>query len=97
MSAHGKKNDDLLKEVLERAATNKDFRARLLAEPVSAIRMEFGVILPHDYRIKFVERPRDLDALIVLPDAGGRGELDEDDLDMVAGGGDTEVSPCGSW
>jgi hypothetical protein len=95
MSAHGKKSEDLLKEVLERAATDKEFRARLLAEPVSAIRMAFGVILPHNYRIRFIERPRDLDALIVLPDVGGRGELDEDDLDLVAGGGDTDV--CGTW
>lgn len=95
MSAHGKKTDDLLKEVMERAATDREFRARLLADPVAAIRVAFGVILPHNYRIKFMERPRDLDALIVLPDVGGRGELDEDDLDLVAGGGDTDT--CGSW
>jgi hypothetical protein len=89
-----KKTDDLLKEVLERAAEDREFRARLLSDPVSAIRMAFGVILPHDYRIRFMERPRELDALIVLPDAG-QGELDEDDLDLVAGGGDTDV--CGKW
>ena len=90
-----KKNDDLLREVLERAATDRDFRARLLADPAAAIRMAFGVILPHNYRIKFIERPRELDALIVLPAVGGRGELDDDDLELVAGGGDTET--CGSW
>lgn len=90
-----KKTDDLLKEVLQRAATDREFRTRLLADPVAAIRMAFGVILPHHFRIKFIERPRDLDALIVLPDVGGRGELDEDDLDLVAGGGETDT--CGSW
>ncbi|HST63003.1 MAG TPA: hypothetical protein VLK84_30120 [Longimicrobium sp.] len=90
-----KKNDDLLREVLERAATDRDFRGRLLADPAAAIRMTFGVILPHNYRIKFIERPRELDALIVLPAVGGKGELDEEDLDLVAGGGDTET--CGSW
>lgn len=89
-----KKTDDLLKEVLERAATDREFRVRLLADPVAAIRMAFGVILPHNYRIKFMERPRDLDALIVLPEMG-RDELDEDDLDLVAGGGDTDL--CGKW
>ncbi|HEX6041379.1 hypothetical protein [Longimicrobium sp.] len=89
-----KKTDDLLKEVIERAATDREFRVRLLADPVGAIRMAFGVILPHTYRIKFIERPRDLDALIVLPEMG-HGELDEDDLDLVAGGGDTDV--CGKW
>ena len=34
----------------------------------AAIRRAFGVILPHNYRVKFIERPRDLDALIVLPE-----------------------------
>jgi hypothetical protein len=95
MSHSNKKTDDLLREVLERAATDREFRVRLLAEPVTAIRNAFGVILPHNYRIKFMERPAELDALIVLPDVGGRGELDEEDLDLVAGGGDTE--PCGAW
>jgi hypothetical protein len=88
-----KKTDDLLKEVLERAATDREFRVRLLADPVGAIRMAFGVILPHNYRIRFIERPRELDALIVLPSMNQ--ELDEDDLEQVAGGIDTEV--CGQW
>jgi hypothetical protein len=89
-----KKTDDLLREVLERAATDREFRVRLLADPVGAIRMAFGVILPHDYRIKFIERPRELDALVVLPEPG-HGELDDEDLDLVAGGGDTDA--CGKW
>lgn len=89
-----KKKDDLLEEVVGRATTDREFRVRLLADPVGAIRGAFGVILPHDYRIKFIERPRELDALIVLPEMG-HGELDEDDLDLVAGGGDTDA--CGKW
>jgi hypothetical protein len=87
------KNDDLLREVIERAGTDRDFRTRLLADPAAAIRHAFGVILPHNYRIRFIERPRELDALIVLPSMNQ--ELDEDDLEQVAGGGDTDV--CGSW
>ncbi|MBW3570476.1 MAG: NHLP leader peptide family RiPP precursor [Gemmatimonadetes bacterium] len=88
-----KKNDDLLREVIERASTDGEFRTRLLADPAAAIRHAFGVILPHNYRIRFIERPRELDALIVLPPMGE--ELDEDDLENVAGGADTDV--CGSW
>lgn len=92
MPAHDK-NDDLLREVVERASTDAEFRARLLKDPAAAIRHAFGVILPHHYRIRFIERPRELDALIVLPPFGE--ELDEDDLENVAGGGDTDT--CGSW
>jgi hypothetical protein len=88
-----RKQDDLLREVIERASTDREFRARLLADPASAIRHAFGVILPHNYRIRFIERPRELDALIVLPSL--EHELDEDDLEQVAGGGDTD--DCGKW
>lgn len=87
------KNDDLLREVIERASTDRDFRARLLADPAAAIRHAFGVILPHNYRIRFIERPRELDALIVLPPMNQ--ELDEDDLEQVAGGLETDI--CGQW
>lgn len=88
------KKDDLLREVLERATGDRAFRARLLSNPASAIRNEFGVIFPRDYRIKFIERPRDVDALVVLPDVDC-GELDEGELEQVAGGGETDT--CGSW
>lgn len=98
MPENGKKNknDDLLREVIERASVDREFRVRLLAEPVSAIRHTFGVILPHNFRIRFMERPAELDALIVLPPVG-HGELDEDDLEQVAGGADTETDTCGKW
>jgi hypothetical protein len=88
-----RKTDDLLREVIERATTDREFRARLLNDPAAAIRHAFGVILPHNYRIRFMERPRELDALIVLPAMGE--ELDEEDLEQVAGGGETDA--CGNW
>lgn len=88
------KKDDLLREIVDRAATDRAFRARLLSDPASAIRNEFGVILPRDYRIKFIERPRDLDALVVLPDVDD-GDLEEGELEQVAGGGETDT--CGNW
>jgi hypothetical protein len=92
MSSH--KTDDLLREVIERASTDREFRVRLLADPAAAIRHAFGVILPHNYRIRFMEKPAELDALIVLPPMGHH-ELDDDDLEQVAGGADTDV--CGKW
>ena len=94
MSAPGKKTDDLLREVVARATTDREFRVRLLADPASAIRNTFGVILPYNYRIRFMERPANVDELVVLPPLGN-SELDEDELEQVAGGGDTDT--CGSW
>ena len=83
--------EQLMGEIMDRAATDQMFRSQLMEDPVPAIRSEFGVEIPHSYRIRFIERDRDLDALVVLPDfAGdpihGNGELCDDDLDHVCGG-----------
>jgi hypothetical protein len=77
----------LLHLVTLRATTDPAFRKRLLADPGAAVYAEFGVTLPGGQRIRFMEKPADVDTLIVLPDPLTPGnELDDDDLDAVAGG-----------
>jgi hypothetical protein len=76
-----------LDAVVSRAATDMTFRTALLMDPRTAILQAFGVRIPDDVRIKFIERPRDVDALIVLPDVkGAGGELADADLESVTGG-----------
>lgn len=75
----------LIGDILQKAATDPAFRARLLVEPAEAIRDAFGVVVPPGYRMRFVERDPDVDALIVLPEAQGV-ELSDEELDDVAGG-----------
>ncbi len=89
--------EQLLGEILDRAATDQMFRGQLLEDPKLVIRSEFGVEIPQSYRIRFIERDQDLDSLVVLPDfagenGSGNGELCDDDLDHVCGGdpGDPE-------
>ncbi len=77
----------LLKEVTARAATDPAFRQRLLTAPEAAIYEVFGTRLPPGHRIRFIEKPADVDTLIVLPNVRASGELADDDLDAVAGGG----------
>lgn len=79
----------LITDILQKAATDPVFRARLLVEPAEAIRDAFGVHVPPGYRMKFIERGADTDALIVLPEPRG-DELLDDELDDVAGGTGTE-------
>jgi hypothetical protein len=82
-------------EVAERAATDEAFRRGLLDDPARTLRDTLGLALPAGYRVRFVERPSDLDALVVLPDRR-RDDLSDDELDAVAGGEDgwsTEPSP----
>jgi hypothetical protein len=85
----------ILNAVLARAATDQAFRQRLISEPRTALRDTFGLDLPESYRLKFVERDADLDALVVLPDFKGTAqddELQEDELQAVGGG-----LEAGSW
>ena len=80
-----------LDAILARSRTDVAFRLRLLSEPREAIRDVFDVRLPADFRIRFVERDPDVDALVVLPEAAppmtaDPNELADDELEQVTGG-----------
>ena len=83
-------DDSIFQEILTRAATDKEFRARLVAEPASAIEEVIGVpvsTLPRPINVKFIEKEPGLDAVIVLPDyVDAEGALSEAELEAVAGG-----------
>jgi hypothetical protein len=80
---------EALEQILTRAAVDLEFRKSLLVDPRRAILDGLGLRIPANFRVKFVERDKDVDALIVLPDLiRPDGELDDCDLDAVAGGGD---------
>jgi hypothetical protein len=79
----------MMNAVLVRSAVDREFRQRLLDDPRSALKESFGLVLPDPFRIRFIERGTELDALVVLPDfkAGCEdGQLSEDDLESVNGG-----------
>ena len=75
-------------EVTARAATDAAFRRALLDDPARALRETLGIALPPGFRVRFVERPPELDALVVLPDfrAEGDDELTEEEMEAAAGG-----------
>lgn len=82
-----KNNSDALNAVLARAEIDVAFRQQLLSEPHRAIRDTFGVAVPPEFRLRFIERSDDTDALIVLPDLRRDDlELSGDDLEQVTGG-----------
>jgi hypothetical protein len=58
---------NILARVLTRSAVDVDFRRRLLSDPHTAVVEVIGKALPDGFRIRFIEQPTDLDALIVLP------------------------------
>ena len=80
--------------VMQRASTDRRFRDRLLTEPRDAIRDVFGIVIPESIRIQFIEKSRDIDALVVLPDfvTAADGELTDGDLRTVSGGMEADYS-----
>lgn len=82
-----KSRERLLQDVMELAVRDLAFRARLLVDPGRAIYDAFGVRVPPAFRLRFIEKGPDVDALVVLPDLPrSAGELGDDDLEAVAGG-----------
>lgn len=80
--------EELLDAILERAATDLEFRAGLLEHPKETVHRTFGIRVPSAYRIRFIERDPDVDSLVVLPDYRKQGEeLSDEDLENVSGGG----------
>ena len=84
---------EALEQILTRAAVDLEFRKALLVDPRKAILEGLGVRIPASFRVKFIERDKDVDALIVLPDLLRQDcELEDGDLDAVSGGTDTDPS-----
>jgi hypothetical protein len=85
-------NEQVLDAVIARATEDREFRARLLTDPRGAIQAAFGVTIPAEFRVRFIERDPDTDALIVLPAFRGRppegpsGGLTDEELESVSGG-----------
>ncbi len=85
------KYQQALDDVLVKATTDLEFRQQLLADPAAAIQRYFGVAVPPTFRMRFVERGADLDALVVLPDyMAPDGELSELELESISGGADND-------
>lgn len=86
MTQPGEREQDAMTAVLARAETDAEFRQQLLREPRQVIYETFGIRIPEQFRIRFVERSSDVDALVVLPDLRAGDELSEHDLEHVTGG-----------
>jgi hypothetical protein len=82
------KEQQILETVLQRSVVDYEFRQQLLHDPRRAIHEALGVVVPANFRVKFIEKDKNVDALVVLPNFQcAPGELTEDELETVAGGG----------
>lgn len=87
MSKDTRPRPEILDDVLRRAAVEPAFRQRLLDDPTAAIGEVSAAAIPSGVRVRFIERPANLDALYVLPDPiTSSPELTATELEAVAGG-----------
>jgi len=72
-------------DLLARSATDRAFRAQLLADPKTTVSEFLGMPVRGSFNVKFIENKAD--ATIVLPDAiDPAKELSSQELEAVAGG-----------
>lgn len=87
------KVNEMYVQVQKLAVTDEEFREVLLADPKAAISKVAGETLPDDFKIRVIENDPKYAATFVLPPMLS-DELGEEDLDMVAGGGNCYVDGC---
>ena len=73
---------EMRERLLEKAAGDEAFRARLLADPKAAVQEELGVEFPAGFSIEVHEEAADTSHLVLPPSAA----LGEAELGQVAGG-----------
>ncbi len=71
-------NADFVEKNYERIATDPDYRARLLADPVGVVCEEFGYTPSSDFRIEIIEQAEDTIVIMVppKPEVGAGREID---------------------
>jgi hypothetical protein len=82
MSSQNKKSE-AIKTIIQKSASDADFRARALQDP-AAVLLELGVELAPGEKIRFVDKLDEV--VIVLPPANSKEITDEKFLASVAGG-----------
>ena len=82
MHSEARTMGELREHLIEKAAMDEAFRARLLSDPKAAVEEELGLTIPADFTLKVYEDVPDTTHLVLPPLAA----LDESDLVQAAGG-----------
>ena len=99
--SEGSGRAEMERRLIERSLQDEDFRRVLLEDPKATVEQELGTPLPEEVQIRVVEETPDT-IYLVLPSSsplGGAGELSDQDLEAIAGGGATfwgATCSCGS-
>jgi len=83
--------NELFAKIQKLAATDEEFRKSILADPKATVEKISSKKLPENAKIKVIEHDPAYTSTLVLPKFVGE-ELEEDDLDNVAGGGFLKIA-----
>jgi nitrile hydratase alpha subunit len=90
--ASGGSRAEIERRLIQRSLEDDSFRQRLLDDPKGTVERELGDRLPESMEVRAVEETPDT-IYLVLPSAsalGEGGEISDQELESVAGGGDTD-------
>ena len=83
-----------VRRLIQRSTEDEDIRQRLLDDPKGTVEQELATQLPEDVEVSVVEESAQT-IYLVLPSASPiGGELSDQDLEQVAGGGTVWDSTC---
>jgi Nitrile hydratase, alpha chain len=85
-------------QLIEKAWKDDAFRQALRTDPQGTVESALGGKLPAGVQVKLVEETADTFYLVLpaIPDRASSGQLNDQQLDAVAGGGTWGSDTCGS-
>ena len=79
---------DFEMRLIAKAWTDEAFRQQLLSNPKAVVEQEFGEQLPEGINVEIIQEPANTLYIVLpaMPESGGSEELNDEELEAVAGG-----------
>lgn len=85
---------DFEMKLIAKACTDEAFRQQLLSNPKAVVEQEFGEALPEGMNVEIIQEPANTLYIVLpaMPESIGSDELNDEELETVAGGNLTKFN-----